>query len=109
MNPGQIQNVTPMRGGGDSLPDPDELPGEFPGELSAHASERDRNKSRVLALAIASLIHVFLFVILARLCTAAALFETRICPTFRSANQIVDRFFVPPASLRGQILALKLL
>ncbi len=65
MNPGQIQNVTPMRGGGDSLPDPDELSGEFSGELSAHASERDRNKSRVLALAIASLIHVFLFVILA--------------------------------------------
>ena len=65
MNPGQIQNVTPMRGGGDSLPDPDELSGEFPGELSAHASERDRNKSRVLALAIASLVHVFLFVILA--------------------------------------------
>ena len=65
MNPGQIQNVTPMPRPGDPSPGEDELPDGLSGQSSGHVTERDRNKSRVMALAIASLVHVFLFVLLA--------------------------------------------
>ena len=61
MNPGQINNVTPMRRPGEQLPEPEELT-----EKSAVAiTESHRNKSRVMSLAIAGMVHVFLFLLLA--------------------------------------------
>ena len=61
MNPGQIQNVTPMPRPGEELPDIGELTDKSAQEITAS----DRNKSRAMSLAIAGLVHVFLFVLLA--------------------------------------------
>lgn len=68
MNPGQIQNVTPMSRPGEGLPDiGEELPdiGEAAEKSAQELTERDRNKSRIMSLTIAGLVHVFLFVLLA--------------------------------------------
>mgnify|MGYP006118070625 CR=1 FL=1 len=61
MNPGQINNVTPMRRPGEQLPEPEELTEKS----SVAITESHRNKSRVMSLAIAGMVHVFLFLLLA--------------------------------------------
>ncbi len=64
MNPGQIHNVTPMARPGEELPDIGET-GEVTDQSAQAITVSDRNKSRIMSLAIAGLVHVFLFVLLA--------------------------------------------
>lgn len=61
MNPGQIHNVTPMPRPGEQSLEPDELMDKSSEEITA----RDRNKSRIMSLGIAGMVHVFLFLLLA--------------------------------------------
>ena len=61
MNPGQIHNVTPMPRPGEQPLEPAELMDKSSEEITA----RDRNKSRIMSLSIAGMVHVFLFLLLA--------------------------------------------
>jgi hypothetical protein len=61
MNPGQIHNVTPMSRPGEQFPETDEVADKSSEDITA----RDRNKSRIMSLAIAGMVHVFLFILLA--------------------------------------------
>ncbi|MCP4848497.1 MAG: hypothetical protein GY899_11185 [Verrucomicrobiaceae bacterium] len=61
MNPGQINNVTPMPRPGEQPLEP----AEFTDRSSEEITARERNKSRIMSLAIAGMVHVFLFLLLA--------------------------------------------